>query len=152
VIRCIAILMAVLFPLIAMAQVNDDQPESGTITLTPELDLEDTGLEDIQEVEQEQAAVAEGAILRGLDKVSGTLTDLEMATGQTRRMGRIDVTLGECRYPKGNPSGDAYAFLVIRAEGVTNPVFEGWMIASSPALNALDHPRYDVWVLRCATS
>jgi len=25
------------------------------------------------------------------------------------------------------------------------------MIASSPALNALDHPRYDVWVMRCTT-
>lgn len=23
------------------------------------------------------------------------------------------------------------------------------MTASSPALSALDHPRYDVWVLRC---
>ena len=30
--------------------------------------------------------------------------------------------------------------------------FAGWMIADSPALNALDHPRYDVWVLRCITS
>jgi len=34
---------------------------------------------------------------------------------------------------------------------VDKPVFKGWMIASSPALNALDHPRYDVWVLRCIT-
>jgi hypothetical protein len=31
------------------------------------------------------------------------------------------------------------------------PVFSGWMIASSPALNAMDHPRYDVWLLRCQT-
>jgi hypothetical protein len=26
------------------------------------------------------------------------------------------------------------------------------MIASSPAISALDHPRYDVWVLRCIIS
>tara|TARA_R110000787_G_scaffold186397_1_gene297933 strand:- start:23707 stop:23958 length:252 start_codon:yes stop_codon:yes gene_type:complete len=25
--------------------------------------------------------------------------------------------------------------------------FTGWMFASSPALNALEHPVYDVWVL-----
>jgi hypothetical protein len=31
------------------------------------------------------------------------------------------------------------------------PVFSGWMIASSPALSAMDHPRYDVWILRCDT-
>ncbi|MGB1970407.1 MAG: DUF2155 domain-containing protein, partial [Paracoccaceae bacterium] len=30
--------------------------------------------------------------------------------------------------------------------------FMGWMVASSPALNPLDHRRYDVWVLRCAMS
>jgi hypothetical protein len=28
-------------------------------------------------------------------------------------------------------------------------LFEGWLIASAPALNAMDHPRYDVWALRC---
>ena len=27
--------------------------------------------------------------------------------------------------------------------------FTGWMFASSPALNALEHPVYDVWVLDC---
>ena len=31
-------------------------------------------------------------------------------------------------------------------------LFEGWMIASSPALMALDHPRYDVWALRCGAA
>ncbi|MDA9980314.1 DUF2155 domain-containing protein, partial [Yoonia sp.] len=30
--------------------------------------------------------------------------------------------------------------------------FAGWMLASAPALNAMDHPRYDVWALRCITS
>ncbi len=31
-------------------------------------------------------------------------------------------------------------------------LFSGWMLASAPALNAMDHPRYDVWALRCITS
>ncbi len=138
-------------PVVASAQQDD-----GGVTLTPELDLEgadDEGLfGEIEEVEQPDAAVAEGAVLRGLDKVTGELVDIEMGPGDTRRFGRIEVTLGECRYPVGNPSGDAYAFLVIRYDGQPRPVFEGWMIASSPALNALDHPRYDVWALRCITS
>ena len=29
------------------------------------------------------------------------------------------------------------------------PLFSGWMFASSPALNALEHPVYDVWVIDC---
>ena len=29
-------------------------------------------------------------------------------------------------------------------------LFRGWMFASSPALNALEHPVYDIWVIDCA--
>lgn len=36
-----------------------------------------------------------------------------------------------------------------QAEGVN--IFRGWMFASSPALNALEHPVYDVWVIDCKT-
>lgn len=36
-----------------------------------------------------------------------------------------------------------------QAEGEN--VFRGWMFASSPALNALEHPVYDVWVINCTT-
>jgi len=100
----------------------------------------------------EAAIAAQGAVLRGLDKVSGAVTDLSLATGASKRFGRLEVTLGECRVPADNPAGDAFAYLEIRAQGTPDPVFQGWMIASSPALNALDHSRYDIWVLRCSTS
>lgn len=102
--------------------------------------------------EEARAAASGGALLRGLDKISGEVRDLDMSVGQTVRFGRLDVTLGECRYPVDDPSGDAFAFLRIEVEGLSGPAFEGWMIASSPALSALDHPRYDVWVMRCRSS
>ena len=92
---------------------------------------------------------ASGAVLRGLDKISGTVQDMVLAAGETAQLGRLSVELGECRYPIDNPSGDAFAFLTVRSEGLDNPAFQGWMMASSPALSALDHPRYDVWVIRC---
>lgn len=31
-------------------------------------------------------------------------------------------------------------------------IFSGWMFASSPALNPLEHPVYDVWVIDCIAS
>jgi len=92
-----------------------------------------------------------GAILRALDKVSGEVVEFDLTQGMTKQMGRIQVTLGECRYPTGNPSGNAFAYLSIRNAGQDATLFQGWMIASSPALNALDDPRYDVWVIRCTT-
>lgn len=100
---------------------------------------------------QEDATVGTQATLRGLDKHAGTSVDLSLRTGETVALGWLQITLAECRYPTANPSGDAFAWLVIREDAGAPAIFEGWMIASSPALNALDHGRYDVWVLNCTT-
>ncbi len=101
---------------------------------------------------QEAVSDAKGATLRALDKISGQVVDISLANGERRSLGRIEIELGDCRYPVGNPAGDAYAFVTIREAGVAEPVFRGWMVGSAPALNAMDHPRYDVWVMRCQTS
>jgi hypothetical protein len=100
-------------------------------------------------VAQEQVNPGTGAVLRGLDKLNATVEDFTLRNGGARVIGLIEVQLSECRYPVGDPTGNAFAFLTIREAGVAEPVFRGWMIAASPALNPLDHPRYDVWVLRC---
>jgi hypothetical protein len=92
---------------------------------------------------------APGALLRGLDKVSGISTDIEVQTGGTTKLGRLEIALSNCRYPTNDPSSNAFAHLTIRDPLASGLSFDGWMIASSPALNALDHPRYDVWLLRC---
>lgn len=96
-----------------------------------------------------QVSPGTGAVLRGLDKIDGRVADLDVEIGWTIKFGSLDITLAECRYPARNPAGDAYARLVIDQNG--ERIFNGWMIASSPALNALDHPRYDVWVIGCMT-
>lgn len=102
--------------------------------------------------EEVRAAAGIGVALKGLDKVSGDVTDLTLGVGETASVGRIEVTLGECRYPADNPTGEGYAWLTISDPQRETVLFEGWMVASSPALNALDHPRYDVWVIRCTTA
>lgn len=101
---------------------------------------------------QPKAAKASGGVLRALDKLSGDTKDLEITAGQSARMGSLEIVLKECRFPAGNPSGDAYASLEISEPDQQGTVFSGWMIASSPALSAMEHLRYDVWVLRCTTS
>ena len=98
---------------------------------------------------QEAVNPGSGAVLRGLDKLNAKVNDFTLRSGETHVIGLIEIVLRECRYPKGDATGNAYALLSIREAGVAQPVFNGWMVASSPALNPLDHPRYDVWVLRC---
>ncbi|EPX85607.1 DUF2155 domain-containing protein [Salipiger mucosus] len=103
-------------------------------------------------VAQVATSQGNGAVLRGLDKLTGKATDLEIRDGEMASFGSVEVTVHECRYPQGDPAGDAFAFLTVREADEEEPAFRGWMIASSPALNAMEHQRYDVWVLRCTTS
>lgn len=100
----------------------------------------------------EDVANATSAELRLLDKVTGEVSDIILNTAESRTVGHLTVVLNECRYPIDNPSGNAYGEMTITYRDEPEPVFAGWMIASAPALNAMDHPRYDVWILRCITS
>jgi hypothetical protein len=92
---------------------------------------------------------AEGATLRFLDRLTSWAGDVDLARGQTAQFGNLEVLLDDCRYPADNPSSDAEAHLTIVETTSEITLFSGWMLASSPALSALDHPRYDVWVLGC---
>ncbi|MBL9061989.1 DUF2155 domain-containing protein [Tabrizicola sp.] len=92
---------------------------------------------------------SDGAQLRFLDKLTNETGDVALSRGQTAKFGRLVVRLDSCRYPTGNPASDAEAHLTVIEETTEAPLFSGWMLASSPALSALDHPRYDVWVLSC---
>lgn len=94
-------------------------------------------------------ADAPGGVIRWLDKLTGQTGDVELQRGQSATNGRLTIQLDSCRYPSDNPASEAEAHLTILDSSRSEPVFAGWMLASSPALSALDHPRYDVWVLTC---
>lgn len=118
--------------------------EFDTLSTTPEV------LGDVSSESVVAATVAEGAMLRGLDKLTGERVDFELANGYSTYMGPLRVDMAQCRHPEDNATGEAYAYLTIIADrGEGDTLFQGWMVASSPALMALDHARYDVWVLRC---
>jgi hypothetical protein len=103
-------------------------------------------------LQAEEVLAGPGGELRVLDKLTGVVTDLSLQNGETGALGFLKVTLRQCRYPAANPSGDAYADVAVTYRDAAEPFFSGWMLASSPALHAMDHPRYDVWALRCITS
>ena len=73
----------------------------------------------------QEVTEGEGVILRALDKVTGDVQDLDMPRGTSINYGRLQITSGECRYPTGNPSGDAFARLQIRDQTAGEIMFEG---------------------------
>ena len=92
------------------------------------------------------------AVLQTLDKVTARVSTVTVPVDRTAKFGTLFIKVHHCdkRPPEETP--ESAAFLDI-TERRTNDqavrVFTGWMFASSPALNALEHPVYDVWVIDC---
>ena len=92
------------------------------------------------------------AVLQALDKVSARVLPLEAPVGQTITFGNLEITARACdkRPPEEQPESAAFLEIVEKHEGEPPATqFIGWMFASSPALSAMEHPVYDVWVLDC---
>ncbi|KCZ94062.1 DUF2155 domain-containing protein [Hyphomonas johnsonii] len=113
------------------------------------------------------------ATLRALDKITGRSTDIEVKVGEPVVFGSLKVELKACYQTPPEEAPESAAFLkidstqpvavetmdaAVAAEEVEtvnedNPeLFSGWMYASSPGLSALEHPVYDIWVIRCTAS
>lgn len=96
----------------------------------------------------------QGARLRRLDKMTGATETVEIATGSVARFGRLEIAVDACEAPPDGRIEGTRAFVRVwdRQHDADAPAFSGWMFADSPALSALDHPRFDVWVISCTTS
>ena len=96
----------------------------------------------------------ETAVLQGLDKVTARVSTLSAPVGATVRFGTLEVIVRHCdkRPPEETPESAAFVDIWQARPGESAvSLFRGWMFASSPALSALEHPVYDVWVLDCST-
>jgi hypothetical protein len=94
----------------------------------------------------------EEAVLQGLDKITARISTIKVAVGETVSFGSLQITLRACdkKPPEETPESAAFLQIVEQKQG-EQPVtrFSGWMFASSPALSAMEHPVYDLWVLDC---
>jgi hypothetical protein len=92
------------------------------------------------------------AVLQGLDKITARISTIEVPVGETVSFGSLQITVQACdkRPPEETPESAAFLQVVEQKPG-EQPVtrFSGWMFASSPALSAMEHPVYDLWVLDC---
>lgn len=91
------------------------------------------------------------AVLRTLDKITGKATDIEVSVDEVVTFGSLELVLRTCHQTPPEEPPESVAFLQIKS--VTQPtddwLFSGWMFASSPGLNALNHAIYDIWVIEC---
>lgn len=91
--------------------------------------------------------------LRTLDKITARTLTFDAQVGNTVKFGDIYIKIQSCRKPPPVEKVESAAFLQIwqadDAKKESKWIFSGWMFASSPALSAMSHPVYDVWVIDC---
>ena len=104
------------------------------------------------------ASAAPGAVLRGLDKITGHARDFTAPVGRSVKFGTLEITVRSCQKAAPEETPEVSVFLEVVDHPVprtkddpaeTKPLMSGWIFASNPARNALEHPNYDVWAIDC---
>jgi hypothetical protein len=90
--------------------------------------------------------------LRALEKITGRPTNIVAPIGKPVKFATLTITARYCYSTPQSETPETAAFVQIddhRPNQSEKRIFSGWMYASSPGLNAMEHPLYDVWVITC---
>jgi hypothetical protein len=91
-------------------------------------------------------------MMRGLDKINGRPTSITAPVGKPVRFATLTITARFCYSTPASETPETAAFVQIedhRPDQSARRIFSGWLYGSSPGLNAVEHPLYDVWVISC---
>jgi hypothetical protein len=92
------------------------------------------------------------AAFSGLDKITGRITNFDVYIDETVQFGALQITPRVCYTRPATETQRTSVFLEVdqvSLKGGSQRIFTGWMFADSPALNAIDHPVYDIWLVDC---
>lgn len=95
---------------------------------------------------------AKQLVLRGVDKITGRVSTMTATVHRPLTFGTLTIVAERCLAKPQEEMPENAAFLKIYEKTKEDPkkqVFNGWMFSSNPALSAMEHPIYDIWVLSC---
>jgi hypothetical protein len=91
-------------------------------------------------------------LMRGLDKLTGRPTNIIAPIGRPVQFATLTITARFCYSTPASETPETAAFVQIedhRPDQTARRIFSGWMYGSSPGLNGVEHPLYDVWAISC---
>ncbi len=91
----------------------------------------------------------------GLDKITGRITSFDVYIDETVQFGALQITPRVCYTRPPTERQRTSVFMEVDEVGLDGErerIFTGWMFAESPALHAVDHAVYDVWLTDCKQS
>jgi hypothetical protein len=95
------------------------------------------------------------AAFSGLDKITGRITKFDVYIDETVQFGALQITPRACYTRPPDEVQRTSVFVEVdqvSLQQTVRRIFTGWMFADSPALNAVDHAVYDIWLVECKTS
>ena len=91
--------------------------------------------------------------LKALDKITAKTSAIRLAVGEKKFFGSLEIKALKCQLSENNDSTDAVAYLQVKDLSAKDNnqvfLFNGWTFASSPTLQSIDHPLYDLWIISC---
>ena len=91
--------------------------------------------------------------LKVLDKITAKTSAIKLAVGEKKFFGSLEIKALKCQLTENNDSMDTVAYLQVKDLSAKDNnqvfLFNGWTFASSPTLQSIDHPIYDLWITGC---
>lgn len=92
------------------------------------------------------------AQMQALDKITGRVSIIDVPVGGEAKFGSFSVVVRTCKTRPEGEIPENFAFVDVTDKSFNEAeynIFKGWMFSSKPAVNAVEHPIYDVWLLKC---
>ena len=91
--------------------------------------------------------------IKALDKITAKTSAIRLVVGEKKFFGTLEIKALKCQLSENNNSADTVAYLQVKDLSNKNNnqvfLFNGWTFASSPTLQSIDHPVYDLWITGC---
>ena len=120
------------------------------------IDEKNTNLNKIEDISEESKTQKNEKIyinIKALDKITAKTSSIRLGIGEKKFFGPLEIKALKCQLSENNDFIDTVAYLQVKdlSSKDNNQVFlfNGWTFASSPTLQSIDHPVYDLWITNC---
>ena len=91
--------------------------------------------------------------LTALDKITAKTSSIRLAVGDKKFFGSLEINALKCQLYEDSDTSDTVAYIQVKDLSAKDNnqvfLFNGWTFASSPTLQSIDHPIYDLWITSC---
>mgnify|MGYP001368557298 FL=1 len=120
------------------------------------IDEKNTNLNKIEDISEESKTQKNEKIyinIKALDKITAKTSSIRLGIGEKKFFGSLEIKALKCQLSENNDFIDTVAYLQVKDLSAKDNnqvfLFNGWTFASSPTLQSIDHPVYDLWITGC---